>query len=150
MQGKSWSYLWFQGSNLLMGCCLSPLRCGSNREDLRRSFREPPCTRVPDGVWCFPLAPGCAQSAVSSGFPGVSASLKVQLSLPRDLGAENCLSGLFPSGSGSVSGAGVLPLPGPPPREPRGPTQLPLGPGMWAGVGSACGLPRSAAPGVPT
>jgi len=36
----------------------------------------------------------CVQSAVSSGFPGVSASLLVYLSLPRDLGAENCLSGL--------------------------------------------------------
>jgi len=150
LQGKSWSYLWFQGSSLLVGYCLSPLRCGSNRENLCRSFREPPCTRVSDDVWCFPLAPGCAQSAVSSGFPGVSACLKVQLSLPRDLVAENCLSGLFPSGSGSVSGAGVLPLPGPPLWEPRGLIQLPLGPGMWAGVGSVGGLLRSAASGVPT
>jgi len=80
----------------------------------------------------------------------VSASLKVQLSLPRDLGAENCLSGLFPSGSGGVSGAGVLPLLGPPLQEPRGLIQLPLGPGMWAGVGSVGGLLRSAASGVPT
>jgi len=37
----------------------------------------------------------CGQSVVSSGFPGVSASLKIQLSLPWDLGTENCWSGPF-------------------------------------------------------
>jgi len=49
-----------------------------------------------------------------------------------------------------VSQAGVLPLLGPPPREPRGLIQFPLGPGMWAGVSSVGGLFRSAASGVPT
>jgi len=49
-----------------------------------------------------------------------------------------------------VSQAGVLLLLGPPPREPRGLIQFPLGPGMWAGVGSVGGLFRSAASGVPT
>lgn len=73
---------------MLVGYCLSPLRCGSNREDLRSSFREPPHTRAPDDTWCSPLASGRAQSAASPGLSGVSASLKVQLSLPRDLGAE--------------------------------------------------------------
>jgi len=43
----------------------------------------------------FLWRPRCVQSAVSFGFPGVSDSLKVLLSLPRDLGAENCLSSLF-------------------------------------------------------
>jgi len=55
LQQKSWSYLWSRGSSLLVGCCLWALRGGSNQEDLRRPFRELPCTRVPDGVWCFPL-----------------------------------------------------------------------------------------------
>jgi len=50
----------------------------------------------------------------------------------------------------AVSLAGVLPLLGPPPREPRGLIQFPLGPGMWAGVSRAGGLFRSAASGVPT
>ena len=146
MQQKIWSYLWSRGSGSLVGCCPRALCSGSNQEDLCRPFRELQCTRVPDGLWLFPLASEmCMQSAVSSGFPGLSASLKVQLSLPRDLVAENCLSGLFPSGSGSVSDAGVLPLPGPPLWEPRGLIQLPLGPGMWAGVGSVGGLLRSAA-----
>ncbi|EDL87789.1 rCG19984, partial [Rattus norvegicus] len=41
---------------------------------MRRPFRELQCTRVPDGLWCFPLASEmCLQRAVSSGFPGVSA-----------------------------------------------------------------------------
>jgi len=55
LQQTSWSYLWSRGSSLLVGCCLRALHGGSNQEDLRRSFREPPCTRVPDGIWCFPL-----------------------------------------------------------------------------------------------
>jgi len=49
-----------------------------------------------------------------------------------------------------VSQAGVLPLLGPPSREPRGPIQFPLGPGMWAGVSIVGVLFRSAASGVPT
>jgi len=56
LQQKSWSYLWSRGSSLLVGCCLRALRGGSNQEDLCRRFREPQFTRVPDGVWCFPLA----------------------------------------------------------------------------------------------
>jgi len=78
LQQKSWSYLWSRGSSSLAGCCPRALCGGSNQEDLCRRFREIQCTRVPDGVCCFPLASEmCVQSAVSSGFPGVSASLRV-------------------------------------------------------------------------
>ena len=82
MQQKIWSYLWSRGSGSLVGCCPGALCRGSNQEDLCRPFRELQCTRVPDGLWLFPLASEmCVQGAVSSGFPGLSASLKV-LALP--------------------------------------------------------------------
>ena len=41
---------------MLVGYCLRALHGGSNQEDLCRPFWELPCTRIPDGVWCFPLA----------------------------------------------------------------------------------------------
>ena len=78
LQQKIWSYLWSGGSGLLVGCCPGALCSGSNQEDLCRPFRELQCTRVPDDLWLFPLASEmCVQGAVSSGFPGLSASLKV-------------------------------------------------------------------------
>jgi len=56
----------------------------------------------------------------------------------------------FASGLGGVWTAGDLPLECPYLPVPRGPIQFPLGPGMWAGVGSIGGLSRSAVSGVPT
>jgi len=51
--------------------------------------------RAPEAQMAFGIflwSHRCGQSVVSSGFPGVSASLKVLLCLPWDLGAQNCLS----------------------------------------------------------
>jgi len=135
---------------LLVGCCLRALLGGSNQEDLRCPFRELPCTRVPDGVWCFPLASEMCAECSLFWFPR-RVCLSEGLALPpTGFGCRELFIWSVPSGSGGVSGPGVLPLLGPPPREPRGRIQFPLGPGMWAGVGSVGGLFRSAASGVPT
>jgi len=55
-----------------------------------------------------------------------------------------------PSDLGSVWTAGDLLLECPYLPVPRGPIQFPLGPGMWAGVGSTSGLSCPAVSGVPT
>jgi len=88
----------------------------------------------------------CGQSVVSSGFPGMSAPLKFYLSLLQDLGAENCWSLQVRA----VSGARALQLQCPYLPVPRGHIQFPLGPRMWAGVGSIDGLSFSAVSGVHT
>jgi len=63
---------------------------------------------------------------------------------PTGFGCRELFIWSVPSASGGVSDAGDLLLLCPYPREPRGHIQFPLGPGMWAGVGSVGGLLCSA------
>jgi len=136
------SYLWSRGSSLLVGCCLRALRGGSNQEGQ--------CTRVPDGVWCFPLESVMWAECSLFWFPR-RVCLSEGLALPpTGFGCRELFIWLVPSGSAGVSDAGDLLLLCPYPREPRGLIQLPLGPGMWAGMSSVGGLFSSLVSGVPT
>jgi len=69
---------------------------------------------------------------------------------PTGFGCRELFIQSVPSDSCGFSNAGDPLLLCPYPREPRGHIQFPLGPGMWAGVGSVGGLFRSAVSGVPT
>jgi len=113
-------------------------------------FLGAPCTRVPDGVWCFPLESVMCAECSLFWFPmGVCLSEGLALP-PMGFGCRELFIWSVPSGSSGVSDAGDPLLLRPYPREPRGRIQFPLGPGMWAGVGSVGGLFCSAVSGVPT
>jgi len=135
---------------LLMRCCLGALCSRSNQEALHRPFLELPCTRVPDGVWCFPLESVMCAECSLFWFPR-RVCLSEGLALPpTGFGCRELFIWSVPSGSGGVSDTGDFLLLCPYPREPRGRIQFPHGPGICAGVGSVGGLFRSAVSGVPT
>jgi len=77
LEQKSWSYLWSRSSNLLVGVAFELSVRAATRRTCAAFSRKPhaPGSKMALGVFLW--SQKCGQSVVSSGFPSVSASLKV-------------------------------------------------------------------------
>jgi len=136
------------GLKLLLGVAFE-LPCGQHPEGHAPPFPGPPCTRVPDGIKCFPLESEMWAECSLFCLPRRVCPSEGLAFFPMGFRCRELLTRV-PSDLGRVWTAGDLLLECPYLLFPRSPIQFPLGPGMWAGVGSICGLSRFAVSAVPT